>query len=164
MPQRKKAKRHNEMGQSEDAIAMLQADHQKVKALFDKFEAAADRQTKGKQHIVEEVFMELEVHTRLEEEIFYPAFDAAAEKEGDKLIAESIEEHQVVKILMEEMRELAPDDERYEAKFTVLMENVRHHIEEEEGEMFPEAEDILAEQMEELTAQMQELKQELQTS
>jgi len=164
MAQRKNTKGKNNTRQSEDAIAMLKADHQKVKALFEKYEDAGDGQTRAKQHIVEEVFMELEIHTRLEEEIFYPAFDAAADIEGEKFIAESIEEHQVVKNLMEEMRELDPDDERYEAKFTVLMENVRHHIEEEEDEMFPEAEDILAEQMDELTGQMRELKQEMMAS
>ena len=66
MAQRKNAKRNNEMNQFESPIAMLKADHQKVKALFDKFEAAGDRQSKAKQQIVEEVFMALEVHTRLE--------------------------------------------------------------------------------------------------
>lgn len=159
MAQRKNTQRNEK--QPKDAIAMLKADHKQVKALFDKFESAGDGQSKVKQQIAEEVFMELEIHTRLEEEIFYPAFDAAADTEGGKLIAESIEEHQVVKTLMEEMRELDPSDERYEAKFTVLMENVRHHIEEEEEEVFPEAEDILEDEMDELTEQMQELKQEL---
>ena len=162
MAQRKNTRRNEK--QPEDVIAMLKADHKKVQALFDKFESAGEGQTKVKQQIAEEVFMELEIHTRLEEEIFYPAFDAAADTEGEKLIAESIEEHQVVKTLMEEMRELDPSDERYEAKFTVLMENVRHHIEEEEEEMFPEAEDILEDEMDELMEQMQELKQELMAS
>jgi hemerythrin superfamily protein len=162
MAQRKNAQRNDK--QPEDAIAMLKADHKKVKALFDKFESAGDGQTKVKQQIAEEVFMELEIHARLEEEIFYPAFEAAADMEGEKLIAESIEEHHVVTTLMEEMRELDPSDQRYEAKFTVLMENVRHHIEEEEEEMFPEAEDILEDEMDELTEQMQELKQELMAS
>jgi len=164
MAQRRSAKHDNKMEQFESPVEMLQADHEKVKELFDKFEAAGDQQRKAKQQIVEEVFAELEVHTQLEEEIFYPAIKALGEKEGKKLIAESVEEHQVVKHLMAEMRQLDAGDEQYEAKFTVLMESVRHHIEEEEDEMFPMAEEGLADEMDSLLEEMQERKQELQTS
>jgi len=163
MAQRKNTKRNTEIEQFDSPVEMLEADHQKVKALFDKFEGAGDRMTKAKQQIVEEVFAELEVHTELEEEIFYPALKAVGEKEGKKLIAESLEEHQVVKTLMQEMRALNATDAQYEAKFTVLMENVRHHIEEEEDEMFPMAEEELADEMESLLEQMMERRQALQT-
>ena len=145
-------------------IEMLEADHAKVQALFDKFEAAGERMTKAKQHIVEEVFMALEVHAHVEEEIFYPAVKAIGEKESTKLIAESLEEHQVVKTLIEDMRALDPGDAQYAAKFTVLMENVRHHIEEEEDEMFPMAEEELADEMESLLEAMLERKQALHAS
>jgi len=164
MAQRRPTKDEHEMDHPASPMAMLQADHQKVKALFDKFEAAGDRMTKAKQQIVEDVFLELEVHAHLEEEIFYPAVKAQGDKEGKKLIAESLEEHQVVKTLMEDMRALDPGDAQYAAKFTVLMENVRHHIEEEEGEMFPMAEEELADEMEALLEEMVERKQELQAS
>jgi len=162
--QRKNTTRNTAIEQFDSPVEMLEADHQKVKALFDKFEGAGDHMTKAKQQIVEEVFAELEVHTQLEEEIFYPALKAVGEKEGKKLIAESLEEHQVVKHLMEEMRALNASDEQYAAKFTVLMENVRHHIEEEEDEMFPMAEEELADEMESLLEQMMERKQALQTT
>jgi hemerythrin superfamily protein len=164
MAQRTHAKRDNEMDQPESPIGMLKADHQKVKALFDQYEAAGDRKSKAKQTIVAEVFAALDVHTHLEEEIFYPAVKAQGDKEGKKLIAESLEEHQVVKTLMEDMRELDPGDAQYEAKFTVLMESVRHHMAEEEGEMFPMAEEELADEMEALLDEMVERKQELQAS
>ena len=95
MAQRTHAQRDQDMEQPANPIAMLKADHQKVKALFEKYEAAGDRQSKAKQTIVAEVFAALDVHAHLEEEIFYPAVKAQGDKEGKKLIAESVEEHQV---------------------------------------------------------------------
>jgi len=164
MAQRTHAQRDQDMEHPASPIEMLKADHQKVKALFEKYEAAGDRQSKAKQTIVAEVFAALDVHAHLEEEIFYPAVKAQGDKEGKKLIAESLEEHQVVKTLMEDMQALDPGDEQYAAKFTVLMESVRHHIAEEEGEMFPRAAEELADEMEALLNEMVERKQELQTS
>src|SRR3954466_1469198 len=107
-----------------DAIKMLEADHKKVKGLFREFESAGDRATKKKQTIAEQVFMELEVHSKLEEEIFYPAVKAKADQEGKELVVEGIEEHHVVDVLIEELKGLDPQDEHYDAKFTVLTENV----------------------------------------
>lgn len=164
MAQRKSTKGNDEMDQPGSPTELLQADHDKVRELFDEYEAAGDRKTKAKQHIVEEVCTALEIHTKLEEEIFYPAIKALGEKEGNKLIAESIEEHQVVKNLIEEIRELDSDDEQYEAKFTVLMENVKHHIEEEEQEMFPLAEEELGDVTDSLLEEMLERRQALQAT
>ena len=121
MAQRSHTKRDHELEHPASPIAMLKADHQKVQALFDEYEAAGDRKSKAKQTIVEEVFAAEELNTKLEEEIFYPAVKAQGDKEGKKLIVESIEEHQVVKTLMEDMRDLDPGDEQYEAKFSVLI-------------------------------------------
>ncbi len=95
---------------AENAIEMLKADHQHVKELFQKYQAAGERASKNKQKIVEEVCRELEVHAQLEEEIFYPAVEAEEEKEGKKLIAESLEEHHVVKTLIQGLQELDPAD------------------------------------------------------
>jgi hemerythrin-like domain-containing protein len=79
-------------------------------------------------------------------------------------VAESIEEHHVVATLIEELKALDPKDERYDAKFTVLMENIEHHIEEEEGELFPDAEEVLGDALDDLGPQMQERKEQLMAS
>jgi hemerythrin-like domain-containing protein len=147
-----------------DAIEMLIADHEKVKELFRKYEATGDRAYQQKKRIAEEVFAEITVHSTLEEELFYPAFKAETDKQGQELVAESVEEHHVVVMLIEELRALDPKDERYDAKFTVLMENIEHHIEEEEDELFPEAEDVLGDGIDELGAQMKERKDQLMAS
>ena len=137
---------------------MLKDDHQKVKKLFREYEAAGE----GKKHrIVEQVFHELEVHTRLEEEIFYPAVKAKADEKGQELVAESLQEHHVVDVLMKEMKGLDPEKPEYEAKFTVLMENVEHHAEEEEKEMFPDAEKKLRGELDRLEGEMERRKQQL---
>ena len=116
---------------------MLRKDHKKVKGLFEEFELADD--ATAKQRIVETVLKELEVHSKLEEELIYPAI--RAEIDDNDLMDEALEEHHVVHGLLGELKKMKPSDERYDAKFTVLAENVRHHIKEEESEMFPKAED-----------------------
>ncbi|HSF33772.1 MAG TPA: hemerythrin domain-containing protein [Candidatus Tectomicrobia bacterium] len=147
-----------------DAIDLLKADHKKVQELFRQYEAAGDRAHQKKKGIAEEVFTEITIHSTLEEEIFYPAVKAKTDKDGRDLVAESIEEHHVVASLIEELKALDPRDERYDAKFTVLMENIEHHIEEEEGELFPEAEEVLGDAIEPLGGQMKERKEALMAS
>ena len=147
-----------------DPIKLLKDDHKKVKALFREFEAAGDRAHQKKQKIAEQVFTELEVHTTIEEEIFYPALQAKADKEGKELVAEANEEHHVVDLLIKEIKGLEPQDEAYVAKFTVLIENVEHHIEEEEGEMLPDAQKTLGDQLDQLGERMMVRKQELMAS
>jgi hemerythrin-like domain-containing protein len=147
-----------------NAIDLLKADHTYVKALFQQYDAAGNRAYQKKQGIAEEVFTELEVHTTLEEELFYSAMKRNTDQDSKDLVAEAIEEHHVVTMLMEELQGLDAKDERYDAKFKVLMENVEHHIEEEEEEMFPEAEEVLGERLERLGTQMQERKQQLTAS
>ncbi len=116
---------------------ILREDHKKVKGLFEEFEHAED--AKAKQRIVETAVAELEVHSKLEEELIYP--EIRAEIADDDLMDEALEEHHVVHGLIGELKKMKPSDERYDAKFTVLAESVRHHIKEEESEMFPKAED-----------------------
>jgi hemerythrin-like domain-containing protein len=156
------ATRRHDTGRPEDAIEMLRADHQKVRNLFQDYEKAQDQ--KAKRKIAQQVFVELETHAQLEENVFYPAFRQEADQEGKQLVAESLQEHQRVKDLIEELRELDADDETFDIKFHDLMENVEHHVEEEESEMLPEAEQSLAEQAEELMDEMQEVKRQLLTS
>ena len=117
-----------------DAIALLKADHQEVKALFDAFEKT-DNDDK-KQSIAQQAMEALRVHATIEEEIFYPALREALDDED--LLDEADEEHRVAKTLIEDLGK-GSKTEHFEAKFTVLAENVRHHIKEEEGDMFKQA-------------------------
>jgi hemerythrin superfamily protein len=117
-----------------NAITMLKADHQKVKGLFDQFEKAKDFRSKKK--FAQDAIKELKVHATLEEEIFYPS--VRKEIDDMPLMNEANEEHHVAKVLIAELDDMKGDNDVYEAKFTVLAENVRHHIKEEEGMMFPE--------------------------
>ena len=112
-----------------DAIVMLRDDHKKVERLFKAFE-------KGDLGVVPEICEALTVHAAVEESIFYPAVRAEG-GDASEDIGEAVEEHHLVKILIEEIGQLSPDEEAYTSKATVLMELVRHHVKEEEDEMFP---------------------------
>jgi len=144
-------------GKAENAIALLKADHDKVKALFEKFEKTKNAAAQRK--VVGEALSELKVHATVEEDLFYPAVrQEIHDKEG--LMDEADEEHHVAKVLIAELDKMAGDEDHWEAKFTVLAESVRHHIKEEEGEIFPKARktniDFLV-----LGGRMAELKQKL---
>jgi hemerythrin superfamily protein len=121
---------------STNAITSLKADHQNVKGLFDEFEKTAERATKIT--IVSEALEELSLHATLEEELFYPAVREEID-DDDGLMNEADEEHHVAKILIAELDEMDGTESHYDAKFTVLAENVRHHIKEEEENMLPKA-------------------------
>ena len=111
-----------------DAVALLKADHRKVEDLFAKFEAA-----KGdgrKKALAEEICMELTVHTKIEEDIFYPACEGKVEED---LLKEAYVEHDSAKVLIAEIEAGGPDDEFYDAKVKVLSEMIEHHVEEEEA-------------------------------
>lgn len=116
-------------------VAMLKKDHTKVKELFEEFESAEGR---DRAEIAATAIMELEIHAELEEKLIYPAI--RAEIEENELMNEAIEEHHLVHVLIKELKKLKPKDETFQAKFKVLGELVKHHIEEEEGEMLPKAE------------------------
>jgi hemerythrin superfamily protein len=120
-----------------DAITLLKDDHKTVEGLFQKFEEAGDRAFKTKQKLARQISHELTTHTFIEEEVFYPAARAAAPDTADHVL-ESIEEHHVVVWILSELADMDPADERYTAKMTVLIENVRHHIKEEEKDWFPQ--------------------------
>jgi hemerythrin superfamily protein len=130
---------------AQDAVALIKADHRTVEQLFREFEEAGDRAYKTKQQLVSQIIQELEVHATIEEEIYYPAVEAKAKKDGKELVAEAVEEHHVVKVLLGELATMSAEDESFDAKVTVLMENVRHHVEEEEEELLPQSQEILGE-------------------
>ena len=145
-------------------FTLLKEDHKKVKDLFKEWEDCGDRAIQKRKAISEKVFEELEIHTTVEEEIFYPALRASGDEELEKLLNEAFEEHAVVKELIEEMKSLDSEDETFQAKFKVMSENVKHHIEEEEGELFPLAKKALKESSEEVGDEMKERKTELQAA
>ena len=119
---------------SNPVVAMLKADHKKVKGLFDEYEDADSRKQQG---IARTALQELDIHAELEERLIYPAI--RAEIDEDDLMNEANEEHHLVHVLIAELKTLKPSDEIFKAKFTVLGELVKHLVKEEEGEMFPKA-------------------------
>ena len=146
-----------ESQKSSDAIAMLKSDHENVKELFTQFEEAESQDDKD--NIIEQAIEELKIHAQIEEEIFYPAVRGEVDED---IMNEADEEHHVARMLIAELdANEGGDDERRNAKFTVLAENVRHHIKEEESEMMPKAKkaDI---DFQDLGTQMMERKSELQ--
>jgi hemerythrin-like domain-containing protein len=153
--------RRNDHAQPDDAIAMLKEDHRRVQDLFQEYAAATDPRTK--RELAEEACTELETHAQLEEQIFYPAVNEDSE-EGPELVQEALQEHQQVKDLIAALREMGPDHHEFDAKFRELMQNVEHHVEEEESQMFPLAEQDLAEDLDELKDEMQDLKKDILAS
>ena len=119
-----------------DALELLIADHNRVRGLFTRFKAAEGENDAQAARLASKIFEELEVHTKIEEEIFYPAVTKLND-EIHELVTEGLEEHHVVDNLMAEVKALSPSDEEWAAKIKVLIENVEHHAEEEEQEMFP---------------------------
>ena len=120
-----------------EATRLLEADHKVVKELFEKFDAAGDDAFRTKQALFETIRSELLVHMDIEETIFYPTVKATPSEELKDDVREADEEHHVAKMLMKEISAMKPEDEQYDAKVTVLKENIEHHVKEEEGEMFP---------------------------
>ncbi|MFN8050131.1 MAG: hemerythrin domain-containing protein [Acidimicrobiales bacterium] len=125
-----------------DAITLLKNDHRAVEALFKRYEKAGDRAYVQKREIVDRISEELSKHAAIEEQYFYPVTRATVPAVAD-ISLESLEEHHLVKIVLAELATLDPTDERFHPKVTVLIENVRHHIEEEEGDYFPKVRDEL---------------------
>jgi hemerythrin-like domain-containing protein len=142
-----------------DAFELLKKDHKKVSGIFEKLDTTTERGVKTREELFTQLKQELDVHARIEETILYPILKEA--KETEDITLEAYEEHNVVKQLLSELDALSKDDETWGAKFTVLKENVEHHVEEEEGEMFKKARKVLSqEQIEELGAQLEAAKQE----
>ena len=125
-----------ELHRKNPALALLKKDHDTVKDLFAQFDRAQGRPAKKK--IVTQALAELKVHAAIEEELFYPSVRKPV---GIDIMNEADEEHHVARVLIAELEDMDGSEDHYEAKFTVLAENVRHHIDEEESEVFPKATD-----------------------
>ena len=143
---------------SHDAIVQLKEDHQEVRKVFRDFQQAGDNATKRKGELVDKMIELLTVHTYIENEVMYPRVrELLPDLEDDVL--ESYEEHHVADVLVLELSMMKPTDERFSAKTTVLIENVRHHIEEEEDEWFPQVREALGRKvLQEIGAQMAEVR------
>ena len=143
-----------------NAFQLLKEDHQKVNGIFQQLEPTTERAEKTRTELFARLSEELDVHARVEETIFYPAIKQAAETR--EIVLEGFEEHHVVKLLLKELEAVPVDTEQWTAKLKVLQENVEHHVEEEEGEMFQKARQVLSEEeINRLGAQMEEEKKRL---
>jgi hemerythrin superfamily protein len=143
-----------------DALELLKADHKKVKGLFEK----AEELEGGKQKVIfDQIDRELQIHSYIEETIFYPAVEKHQELKD--MVRESLKEHKQVKELLKEIEGLQPDDEEFSEKLEELMECVEHHAEEEEeGKMFPKLKQIMkAAELEQLGRELEAAKQKAPT-
>jgi hemerythrin superfamily protein len=125
-------------GMTMNALELLKQDHQKVKGLFQEVRKGSDRNRQ--KELFDKIDTELEIHTHIEETVFYPAIEA--HEELKEMVAEAMEEHQEAKMLLEELEELGADNHDFGSKLQQLMEAVEHHVEEEEGEMFPKIREV----------------------
>lgn len=141
-----------------DAIEVLTSDHDTVRGLFEQFRTAKEAEdTDRMKQLQRGIFSELETHTRIEEDIFYPAVRDLEVEELTETVAEGIQEHHVVKVLMREIEDVK-GDETFESKMTVLIENVEHHADEEESDLFPDLREKMGQ------ARLQELGAELEAA
>lgn len=122
--------------QPPDAIALLKRDHRDVEALFSRFEGLGAKAQKTRRSVVDRISEALSVHAAIEEEVLYPAIRAALPDAEDEVL-EALEEHHLVKTTLAELERVQPENERFTPKVMVLMENVRHHVREEERDLFP---------------------------
>jgi iron-sulfur cluster repair protein YtfE (RIC family) len=138
------------------ATDLLKKQHKSVKALFKKVEDTEDG--RRRRQLMEEIANELKMHTQIEEEIFYPAVREVGTSKAEEMVDEAYEEHHVVDLVLAELPNVDPEDERFAAKMTVLSELVEHHADEEEDEMFPMAEKKLGkERLRQLGEQMEQM-------
>ena len=143
-----------------NAVELLKADHDRVDKLFQKVKATEEGEHK---ELFKKIKFELDTHTHIEEKIFYPRLKE--EEELEDITLEGIEEHHQAKMFLRELANLSEDSEKFEPKLKVLMEDITHHVQEEEGIMFPKVEKIInASELEELGKRMEEEKKNFQKS
>ena len=144
-----------------DAMELLKNDHEQVKKILEEIDSTTEKGVKTREELSTKFKSEMTVHERIEEEIFYPRLTEQAKTK--EIALEGFEEHHVVDMVMAELDDVPFDDETWGAKFTVMKENIEHHVEEEEGEMFKLARQALeSDELEELGARMEARKKELQ--
>lgn len=140
-------------------FTLLKSDHERVAGILASIDETTERAVKGRDELFTRLKEELDLHAKIEEEIFYPALEDS--KETREVTLEAYEEHRLVKQMLAELESEPKDTEEWTAKFTVLKENVEHHVEEEEGEMFKKAQSVLSkDEIETLGDRLQEAKKQ----
>lgn len=143
-----------------NALELMKDDHRKLERLFD--EALANDDASARAGLLHRIRAELMAHERIEEEVFYPALRTAGDA-ARELVLEGYEEHHIIDVILDELLEVPEEADQWQAKLKVLRENLEHHIEEEEGQMFPRAAKVLdAATLDELGRRMRHLKQAAQ--
>lgn len=144
-----------------NALELLKEDHNKVKKLLEQTDSTTERGVKTRADLFSKIKREMVIHEAIEEQIFYPALKEHAK--AKEIVLEGYEEHHVVDQIMAELEGVEFESETWGAKFTVMKENIEHHIEEEEDEMFDKAREVLSkEELQDLAEKMQQMKSELQ--
>jgi hemerythrin superfamily protein len=142
-----------------NAFTLLKADHKKVAGILEKIDATTERGIKTREDLFTQLKSELDLHAHIEETVLYPALEKADETR--EITLEAYEEHRLVKQLLGELESMDKSEEKWTARFTVLKENIEHHVEEEEGEMFKKARKVLSEEeAEDLGARLEAAKGE----
>ena len=145
-----------------NAIELLEEDHKKVKKLLETGDDTTEKAVKTRSELFDKIKKEMEVHEAIEEEIFYPALKE--HPKAKEIVLEGYEEHHVVDQILGELGQTDVEDERWGAKFSVMKENIEHHIEEEEDDMFKKARDVFSkEELEALGEKMEQRKKELES-
>lgn len=149
---------------NQGALELLKEDHRKVKELLSELVQTTTRAEKKRQQLLQKIDQELHIHTHIEEEIFYPAFKESGNSEFAKMYFEALEEHRAVsEMVLPDLRKTSPTSEKFSGRAKVLKELVEHHAEEEEKEMFKQAQKSMSkEELADLGRQMAERKQEMQ--
>jgi hemerythrin superfamily protein len=145
-----------------NAVELLKEDHVRIKALLEELSNTTERGLKKRVELLNKIELELTLHTSIEEEILYPAFKQAGGKEEAEMYYEAKEEHRTVDALVvPDLKQTDPGTPEFAGRVKVCKELLEHHIEEEEEEMFPKAEELLGTQLDELGAQMEQRRQAL---
>jgi hypothetical protein len=146
-----------------EATKLLKKDHDEVKKILEKLDSTTERGVKTREQLFTKLKTEMQIHETIEEEIFYPALKE--HPKAKEVVLEGYEEHHVVDNIMGEISSTPYDDETWAAKFSVIKENIEHHIQEEEGEMFKTARQVLSKsELEALGARMEQRKSSVSVS
>lgn len=146
---------------SQDAIDLLKQDHQKVKELLSQLAESSDRAIQTRRDLVGKIASELRIHTKIEEDVFYPAFRDAGKHDEKKMYHEAVEEHRAVEeLVLPDLEKTDPGSDQFAGRAKVLKELVEHHADEEEEDIFPKAQQLFdAEQLSSMGQKMSELKE-----